>query len=120
MAGGSDGPQYLMRQGYGSEQITILTPYLGQLAEIRRHLARSNLGAQLNDLDMGDLAREDLLETVQSSPDAQAVRAATVDNFQGEEADIIVISLVRRERQNMTLTCDSPVTRFCDSPMTGL
>jgi superfamily I DNA and/or RNA helicase len=81
-----------------ADQLTILTPYLGQLAEIRRHLAKSNMAAHLNDRDMGDLARANLTESVQTAADAQVVKVATVDNFQGEEADIIVISLVRSNK----------------------
>ena len=59
---------YLAKQSYGESKITILTMYLGQLVEIRRSLR--NL--RLNNL-----------------------KVSTVDNFQGEENEIIILSLVR-------------------------
>lgn len=42
--------RYLAQQGYGTEDIVILTPYLGQLFLLRNELAKSN-DLVLNDLD---------------------------------------------------------------------
>lgn len=60
---------YLIQQGYADTQITILTMYSGQLFRVK-------------DL----IKNHELLRNV---------RVSVVDNFQGEESDIIVISFVR-------------------------
>ena len=51
--------RYLAQQGYKSEDIVILTPYLGQLHQLRDQLKRDN-DPILNDLDSIDLARAGL------------------------------------------------------------
>lgn len=61
--------RYLILQGYESHQITILTMYSGQLIEVKRQMRN-----------------HDVLRNV---------RATVVDNFQGEESDIIILSFVR-------------------------
>lgn len=63
--------RYLLQQGYSSSRITMLTTYTGQMFVIR--------------------------ECVRSLQDEQvdSVRLTTVDNFQGEENDIVLLSLVR-------------------------
>ncbi|KAH6653536.1 AAA domain-containing protein, partial [Truncatella angustata] len=51
------------------DDIAVITPYLGQLHQLRR-----------------------LMQSI--------IRLATVDNFQGEEAKVVVVSLVRSNQQN--------------------
>ena len=60
--------KYLLKQGYSPSQITLLTMYRGQLLELRKRMKRR---------------------------DYEGVRVAAVDDFQGEENDIILLSLVR-------------------------
>ena len=60
--------KYLLKQGYETEQITVLTMYRGQLLELKKRMKRQ---------------------------DYNGVRVAAVDDFQGEENDIILLSLVR-------------------------
>lgn len=52
--------RYLGQQGYGTDKIVILTPYLGQLRLLRDHLMAEN-DPILNDLDSFDLVRAGLL-----------------------------------------------------------
>ena len=59
---------YLLKQGYKQTQITLLTMYRGQLLEMKRRMKRTVF---------------------------DGVRVAAVDDFQGEENDIILLSLVR-------------------------
>ena len=66
--------RYLLQQGYSSNQITLLTTYTGQMFAIR-----------------------DCLQAVKME-DLEHVRLTTVDNFQGEESDIILLSLVRSNK----------------------
>ncbi|XP_034235841.1 NFX1-type zinc finger-containing protein 1-like [Thrips palmi] len=66
--------QYLLHQGYSPAQITVLSAYKGQqyfFSRLKKH--HSHL---------------------------QDVRMTVVDNFQGEESDIILLSLVRSNAEN--------------------
>ena len=66
--------KYLLQQGYASEQITVLTTYSGQLFAIRNLMPKSEFSG---------------------------VRICVVDNYQGEENDIILLSLVRSNKENV-------------------
>ena len=59
---------YLLKQGYQPEEITILTMYRGQLLQLRKRMKRDDFGG---------------------------VRVTAVDDFQGEENEIVILSLVR-------------------------
>ena len=59
--------KYLLKQGYLPHQITLLTMYRGQLLEQKKKMKRE---------------------------DYNGVRVAAVDDFQGEENEIILLSLV--------------------------
>ncbi|UKZ79236.1 hypothetical protein TrVFT333_006986 [Trichoderma virens FT-333] len=101
---------HLVRQGeYSQDDIAVITPYLGQLHKLRRRM-ESMFEICLNDRDLAEL--EDMYESKGQEASTTAkkqagkttllksVRAATVDNFQGEEAKVIIISLVRSNLQN--------------------
>jgi len=64
---------HLVRSGYDESRITVLSPYLGQVRDIRNKM--------------------------HSNPITENLQVTAVDNFQGEENDIILISLVRSNRQ---------------------
>ena len=64
--------RYLILQGYEREQITVLTAYTGQLIQLKKEMPK-------------DFFR--------------GVRVCAVDNFQGEENDIILLSLVRSNEE---------------------
>ncbi|KAI9573105.1 P-loop containing nucleoside triphosphate hydrolase protein [Boletus coccyginus] len=101
--------RYLGQQGYNSENIVVLTPYLGQLHRLRDTLKR-NTDPILNDMDSLDLARAGL--SLFAPPDGKAkkgrIHLATIDNYQGEESDIVVASLTRSNKSNMIGFMDSP------------
>ncbi|XP_030831940.1 NFX1-type zinc finger-containing protein 1 [Strongylocentrotus purpuratus] len=59
---------YFMQQGYEPDKITILTAYTGQLLKIKRMMDRSKF---------------------------EGVKVTSIDNYQGEENDIILLSFVR-------------------------
>lgn len=91
--------KYLVQQGYKTEQLVVLTPYLGQLVEIQRALTwQGGLGAQLGERDEQELV-EAAVEQQDSKPSGgsgssgtgsgsvggtsgKGVRVATIDNFQ--------------------------------------
>ncbi|GAB4814482.1 hypothetical protein N2152v2_001528 [Parachlorella kessleri] len=92
---------YLAQQGTRKGQITVLTAYVGQLLELRKALA-GRVCVTLDDRDVEELADMDKDVELEGSKMSvgQAVRLATVDNFQGEESDIVILSLVRSNRAN--------------------
>ena len=65
--------KYLIQQGYLNSQITVLTFYLGQLFLLKQQFKK-----------------EEIFN----------VKISTVDNYQGEENDIILLSLVRSNNEN--------------------
>jgi len=52
--------RYLAQQGYGTDQVVVLTPYLGQLHLLRGELSKTN-DPVLNDFDSYELVRAGLL-----------------------------------------------------------
>lgn len=67
---------YLILNGMAPEQITILTFYAGQRAQISKTIRKNvNLGQTM-------------------------LRVATVDSYQGEENEVILLSLVRSNAYN--------------------
>ncbi|KAF8639511.1 hypothetical protein AX17_001416 [Amanita inopinata Kibby_2008] len=92
---------YLLRQGCYSQEgdIVVLCAYLGQLARVRDALSHhvaividERDQEALNDQQEGDVVEESKIEHIQIS---KRVRLRTVDNYQGEEAKIVILSLVR-------------------------
>ncbi|KAL2192547.1 hypothetical protein P885DRAFT_47387 [Corynascus similis CBS 632.67] len=101
--------QHLVRQGeYKTTDIALLTPYTGQLRKLRASLS-DDFEVFLSDRDLKTLAKEGIeanpnqgqtvdigtRKVVEKKKLLQTIRLATVDNFQGEEAKVIVVSLVR-------------------------
>ena len=68
--------EYIIRQGYKSRQITILTFYVGQVMTIMSYLKHSFLKDK-------------------------NIKVSSVDNYQGEENDIILLSLVRSNKEKI-------------------
>ncbi|CAI8041382.1 NFX1-type zinc finger-containing protein 1 [Geodia barretti] len=68
---------HLLRLGYSPSQITILTPYVGQLLLLRNKMPKSEFNG---------------------------VHVTAIDNFQGEENDIILFSMVRSTNPNSRRT----------------
>ncbi|KAL0023606.1 hypothetical protein WJX77_006297 [Trebouxia sp. C0004] len=115
---------YLTQQGYKAGDITILTPYVGQLLLLRAEV-RKYMRFVVSERDAEELAAAQGDEDTEGSQDSPAakeklpgsklgfaaeisrvnlndcVRVATVDNFQGEESTIIILSLVRNNKQGM-------------------
>ncbi|KAK8109232.1 NFX1-type zinc finger-containing protein 1 [Apiospora sp. TS-2023a] len=90
--------RYLAQQGYGTGDMVILTPYLGQLRLLREALQNEN-DPVLNDLDSGELLRAGLISQAASKVGKKQIRLSTIDNYQGEESDIVIASLTRGNEQ---------------------
>eukprot|EP00873_Tetraselmis_striata_P010686 jgi/Tetstr1/430950/TSEL_020706.t1 len=73
------------------------------MCAMRDRLVALKVGSSVNDLDAGELFQLDEAAAAAAAKESgglgPAVRAATVDNYQGEESDIILISLVRSNPQ---------------------
>ena len=78
--------QYLVDCGVPKSSIAILTPYKGQLMSIRASLLKLNLIVQRTKPAHG--AR------FVPPPEPDQCILSTVDRFQGDEADIVILSLV--------------------------
>ena len=104
--------RHVIRQGvYGTTDIAVLTPYTGQLQKLlsamRRDfeivLSERDQDALVKDgftvmdpaEDQSAVNRESARNTFQKKKLGDLLRVATVDNFQGEEAKIVIVSLVR-------------------------
>ncbi|KAF8951398.1 hypothetical protein BGZ52_012085, partial [Haplosporangium bisporale] len=112
---------YLIKNGYDQPgDIAILTPYLGQLSKLRDAL-KNVVMVVLDDRDQEQLDQMALEEGI--NEDQETVHAPggaaigvkklslqshitlrTIDNYQGEEAKIIIISLVRNDATNDSTT----------------
>jgi len=76
---------YLLRQGYKNSDITVMTMYKGQMTEIQTHLSDRLCPRNSQNEKIDDVA----------SP---TPRVCSVDNYQGEESNIIILSLVRSNK----------------------
>lgn len=101
--------RHLVRQGaYKSTDIAVLTPYTGQLQKLRAALSK-DFEIFLSERDEEALARDDfeieaeekrrVAGPLQKKQLIETLRLAIIDNFQGEEAKIVVVSLVRSNSQ---------------------
>lgn len=101
--------RHIVRQGaYGSKDIAVLTPYVGQLQKLRAAMNR-DFEVVVSERDEEELLRNGLTEqeiekelgtkAVERKKMSDLLRIATVDNFQGEEAKVVIISLVRSNSQ---------------------
>ena len=68
--------EYIIKQGYKGNQITILTFYVGQVMAIMSYIKKSFLKDK-------------------------NIKVSSVDNYQGEENDIILLSLVRSNKEKI-------------------
>jgi len=71
--------RYLGQQGYGTDKLVILTPYLGQLQLLLTKL-RESADPVLNDLDSFDLVRAGLLPAASADVSKPKIRISTIGN----------------------------------------
>ena len=94
--------EYLIKSNeYDLRDITILTPYNGQLAAFTRRLV-GTCSLWLTEKDRNALLDEGLLDSEIGVTGTKTevgltdiLRLATIDNFQGEESKVVILSTVR-------------------------
>ncbi|KAK9843209.1 hypothetical protein WJX74_008770 [Apatococcus lobatus] len=90
--------KHLQRQGcYDASEIAVLTPYNGQLRLLLRLLEQESK-VFIDEADQQLLQLEKQVDSAQGTSHKDmlsSVRLATVDNFQGEESTVTIVSLVR-------------------------
>ncbi|KIY53920.1 hypothetical protein FISHEDRAFT_54900 [Fistulina hepatica ATCC 64428] len=97
---------YFLKQGKysGKGDIAVLCAYLGQLQKVRSALRDAKLAVSIDERDQQQLElhgdeeqQSDTFQDVNVAKHASPaiIRLGTVDIFQGEEAKIVIISLVR-------------------------
>ncbi|KAL3607379.1 hypothetical protein FPOAC2_02363 [Fusarium poae] len=86
--------RFLSQNGYKTENMVVLTPYLGQLSLLKETL-REEADPVLSDIDSHDLVRAGLVTSAAAKVNKKQLRLSTIDNYQGEECDIVIISLTR-------------------------
>ncbi|KAF4986972.1 hypothetical protein FGRMN_10595 [Fusarium graminum] len=84
--------RFLSQNGYKTSNMVVLTPYLGQLFLLKETLGKDS---HLNDLDSYDLVRAGLMTPAAAKVNKKSLRLSTIDNYQGEECDIVIVSLTR-------------------------
>lgn len=75
--------KYLGQQGYGTDKLVVLTPYLGQLSLLRQTLSKQN-DPVLNDLDSHNLVKAGLLSQAGASHSKRPIKLSTIGKY-GEE-----------------------------------
>ncbi|KAI1880421.1 hypothetical protein JX265_002042 [Neoarthrinium moseri] len=86
---------HLHRQNvYPNGEIAVLTPYAGQLRQLKIHLG-ATYDVSMNELDATELEKHNMNVNVGVGAGRRRIRVATVDNFQGEEASVVIVSFVR-------------------------
>ena len=75
--------RYLLLQGYSHDQITIITPYVGQVLKIAQFMKTmlKDTDTYISDLDMSEIMHEEIDQNFNNKK--SGVRCASVDNFQG-------------------------------------
>ena len=82
---------YLLNQDYKPGEITVLAAYASQVKQLKRLIPAAARDAT----DTQAYVHDSHVEEISKHEDEQYVKIKTIDNYQGEENDIIILSLVR-------------------------
>lgn len=116
---------------YGSDyspgDIAVLTPYAGQVVRLR------DLLSEVCNVWIGDQDKEEFLQNGAIDPEDDVldglsrlamplktlIRLATIDNFQGEEAKVIILSTVRSGQKLGFVKCPNRINVACSRAIDG-
>jgi hypothetical protein len=88
--------RYLVQQGYKTEEIVVLTPYLGQLQTLRATLKGEN-DPVLNDLDTNELIRAGVMSATSEKQHKKPLRLATIGRVSSNNLWISLLILKCRQ-----------------------
>jgi hypothetical protein len=100
--------RFFLLQGYKPSDVVVLTPYLGQLFVItslmKKELKEVSIYVSEKDVKELEMFESDFLDAndlydIDPNTVQKEVRVSSIDNFQGEEANIVIASLVRSNRE---------------------
>ncbi|KAH9934854.1 uncharacterized protein B0H18DRAFT_951386 [Fomitopsis serialis] len=115
---------YLLRQGVynGAGDIAVLCAYLGQLTKVRAALRDLKIAVSVDERDQEQLARQGLEEEAEYEEVlvAKHVRLGTVDIFQGQEAKVVIVSLVRNSGTYETGSASIGFLKVCNFVLEAL
>lgn len=87
--------RFLAQQGYGTKNMVVLTPYLGQLRLVRDMLM-GDVDPVLSDLDSHELIRAGLMTKAAAKVDKSPLRISTIGEFQKLCEGLIAADLCRQ------------------------
>ncbi|KAK6523012.1 hypothetical protein TWF281_002435 [Arthrobotrys megalospora] len=88
--------RYLGAQGYGNDHIVILSPYLAQVGLITKKMKqRGQFDVLLSQGDYHELVRAGFMQARDLKGVDKYIEVSTVDQFQGSDRDIVIVSMVR-------------------------
>ena len=90
--------RFLAQQGYGSDKVVVLTPYLGQLRLLQDQLSQAN-DPILNDMDRFELLRAGLLTDLDSKASKPPLRISTIG-----ECTLFLVDLIESKIKNGLLS----------------
>jgi len=119
---------YLLRgSDYSPGDIAVLTPYAGQVVELRKAFSHE-CAVWLSEKDKDTLVDSGAIEPDSSELDEQRqlkipvqsmLRLATIDNFQGEEAKVIILTTVRSGHELGFLKIPNRINVMCSRAKHG-
>lgn len=87
--------RFLAQQGYGTKNMVVLTPYLGQLRLVRDMLME-DVDPVLSDLDSHELIQAGLMTRAAAKVDKSPLRISTIGEFSKLFKDVIAADLCRQ------------------------
>ncbi|KAM7189183.1 AAA domain containing protein [Rhypophila sp. PSN 637] len=87
--------KYMGQQGYFDNKMVVLAPYVAQICILQEIFHKNKNGLQISDMDKLVLTCAGLISEIAAKVGTKALRLSSIDNYQGEESDIVIASMTR-------------------------